>query len=530
MAPYCRLSRDDELQGDSNSIVNQKAILSKYAKENHFSNTAFFVDDGYSGANFDRPSWTELVEKIENGEVATLIVKDMSRLGRDYLRVGLYTDVLFPEKGVRFIAISNGVDTKHKNNEMLVIIKNVMNDLYARDTSSKIKAVKQSTFKSGKYVGCYAPLGYKKSEADKHILEIDPVTAPVVKHIFDMRLQGDSFRKIAAQLNAENVPTPMDFYYMAKGTPKPANRSKAWGAEAVRLILRNEVYLGHMVQNKTGTVSYKNHKQVDKPQSEWIKVENTHEPIISQEIWDAVQKMDNHPSRGRTAKCGEIPLFSGLLRCMDCGASFRFIRDYRTKRKPSSYKAYACNRYMSGGKDACTAHVINQKALIAVVLTDIRSKAILAQRNREALKERILAMKKTSNEEKTSLLKTELTAIDKRLAELEKLIQAAYEDKVMGRIPESVCINLLNKYEAERSEKLECKKEISAKLAASEESEKSVDDWLDMIQDYAQLEELDRATIVRLIQKIEIGEKREVDGHIERDINIYYNFVGFVEL
>ncbi len=356
------------------------------------------------------------------------------------------------------------------------------------------------------------------------------MTAPVVRHIFDMRLQGDSFRKIAAQLNAENVPTPMDFYYMAKGTPKSANRSKAWGAEAVRLILRNEVYLGHMVQNKTGTVSYKNHKQITKPQSEWIKVENTHEPIISQDVWDAVQKMDNHPSRGRTAKCGEIPLFSGMLRCMDCGASFRFIRDYRTKRKPSSYKAYACNRYMSGGKGACTAHVINRKALIAVVLTDIRSKAILAKRNREALKERILAMKKTSNEEKTSLLKTELTAIEKRLAELEKLIQAAYEDKVMGRIPEGICVNLLNKYESERSEKLECKKELSAKLAASEANEKSVDDWLDMIQDYAQLEELDRATLGRLIQKIEIGEKREADGHIERDINIYYNFVGFVEL
>ncbi len=287
-----------------------------------------------------------------------------------------------------------------------------------------------------------------------------------------------------------------------------------------------------MVQNKTGTVSYKNHKQITKPQSEWIKVENTHEPLISQDVWDAVQRMDNHPGRGRAGKSGMIALFGGVLRCMDCGSSLRYMRDYRktTSGKEPEFKSYVCNRYAIGGKDACSTHYINQKSLIAVVLTDIRSKAILAQRNREALKERILAMKKTSNEEKTSLLKTELTAIEKRLVELEKLIQAAYEDKVMGRIPESVCINLLNKYEAERAEKLEHKKEFSAKLAASEESEKSVDNWLNMIQDYAQLEELDRATIVRLIQKIEIGEKREVDGHIERDINIYYNFVGFVEL
>ena len=242
--------------------------------------------------------------------------------------------------------------------------------------------------------------------------------------------------------------------------------------------------------------------------------------------------MVNHPGRGRTGKSGMIALFGGLLRCMDCGSSLRYMRDYRktTSGKEPEFKSYVCNRYAIGGKDACSTHYINQKALIAVVLTDIRSKAILAQKNREALKERILAMKKTSNEEKTSILKTELTAIDKRLAELEKLIQAAYEDKVMGRIPESVCINLLNKYESERAEKLEHKKELSAKLAASEANEKSVDDWLDMIQDYAQLEELDRATLVRLIQKIEIGEKHEVDGHIERDINIYYNFVGFVEL
>ena len=527
---YARLSRDDERIGESVSIENQKELLGRYAREQGWNIFDYYCDDGVSGTTFDRPEFNRLVQDATDKKINLVLCKDLSRLGRDYIEAGRYTDFVFPSLGCRFIALNDGVDTLQKNNEMLVIIKNVMNDLYARDTSSKIKAVKQSTFKSGKYVGCYAPLGYKKSEADKHILEIDPVTAPVVKHIFDMRLQGDSFRKIATQLNAEGVPAPRTFYYMATGRENIRSKSPYWNDTTVKTILRNEVYLGHMVQNKTGTVSYKNHKQIDKPQSEWIKVENTHEPIISQEIWDAVQKMDDHPSRGRTAKCGEIPLFSGMLRCMDCGASFRFIRDYRTKRKPSSYKAYACNRYMSGGKDACTAHVINQKALVAVVLTDIRSKAILAQKNREALKERILAMKKTSNEEKTSLLKTELTALEKRLAELEKLIQAAYEDKVMGRIPEGVCINLLNKYESERAEKLERKKELSAKLATSEANEKSVDDWLDMIQDYAQLEELDRATLVRLIQKIEIGEKREVDGHIERDINIYYNFVGFVEL
>lgn len=529
---YARLSRDDERAGESVSIENQKELLTRYVREQGWNLYDYYCDDGVSGTTFDRPNFNRLVQDATDGKINLILTKDLSRLGRDYIEVGRYTDFVFPSLGCRFIALNDGVDTKHKNNEMLVILKNVMNDLYARDTSNKIKAVKQSTFKSGKYVGCYAPLGYKKSAEDKHVLEIDPVTAPLVKRIFDMRLQGDSFRKIARTLNAEKVPTPMDFYYMAEGRTKPSRRGQSWSGETVKSILRNEVYVGHMVQNKTGTVSYKNHKQVEKPKEEWIKVENTHEPLISQEAWDTVQRMDNHPSRGRTAKNGDIPLFGGVLRCMDCGAAMRFYRDYRKKADGTfpEYKAYACERYASGGKDACSSHHINQKALVSVVLTDIRNKAFFAQQNREALKAQILAKKESANAERANTLKAELTALDKRLAELEKLIQAAYEDKVMGRIPENVCIQLLNKYEAERTEKLERKKDISAKLAASRANEQSVDDWLDMIQDYTQIEELDRPTLVRLIQKIEIGEKYQVDDHVERDINIYYNFVGFVEL
>lgn len=527
---YARLSRDDERAGESVSIENQKELLTRYVREQGWNLYDYYCDDGVSGTTFDRPSFNRLVQDATDGKINLILTKDLSRLGRDYIEAGRYTDFVFPSLGCRFIALNDGVDTMHKNNEMLVILKNVMNDLYARDTSNKIKAVKQSTFKSGKYVGCYAPLGYKKSADDKHVLEIDPVTAPVVRYIFDLRLQGNGFRKIAIQLNTEGVPAPRTFYYMAEGKENPRGETPYWNDVTVKTILRNEVYIGHMVQNKTGTVSYKNHKQVSKPKEDWIKVENTHEPIISQETWDAVQRMDNHPSRSRTGKSGTIALFGGLLRCMDCGSSFRFVRDYRTKRKASEYRAYACNRFMSGGKIACSSHYINEKALVSVVLTDIRNKAFFAQQSREALKERILAKKESVNAERANTLKAELSALDKRLAELEKLIQAAYEDKVMGRIPESVCIQLLNKYEAERTEKLEHKKDISAKLATRQANEQSVDDWLDMIQDYTQLEELDRPTLVRLIQKIEVGEKYQVNDHMERDINIYYNFVGFVEL
>ena len=256
--------------------------------------------------------FNQMIADARAGKINLILCKDLSRLGRDYIEAGRYTDIVFPSMGCRFIALNDGVDTIHKNNEMLVILKNVMNDLYARDTSSKIRAVKQSTFRTGKYVGCYAPIGYRKSAEDKHILEIDPVTAPVVLRIFDMRLQGDSFRKIARTLNEEGVPSPRSFYYMAEGRLNLRGEMTYWNDVTVKTILRNEVYLGHMVQNKTGTVSYKVHKQVSKPKEDWIKVEHTHEPLVSQEAWDAVQRLDNHPSKGRSGSDGVISLFAGV--------------------------------------------------------------------------------------------------------------------------------------------------------------------------------------------------------------------------
>ncbi len=528
---YCRLSREDERTGESVSVENQREMLSRYVREQGWNLYAAYCDDGVSGTTFDRPGFNQLIADATAGKINLVLCKDLSRLGRDYIESGKYTDIVFPSLGCRFIALNDGVDTAHKNNEMLVILKNVMNDLYARDTSSKIKAVKRSSFQAGKYVGCYAPIGYLKSPEDKHVLVIDPATAPIVRRIFDLRCQGCSYRKIATTLNTEQVPTPSSFYYLRQGKPNIRKEGGYWQAQTVKAILQNEVYIGHMVQNKTGNVSYKVHKQVDKPESEWIRVEGTHEPLVSMEVWELVRTIEKQNTRSRTQANGETALFAGLLRCMDCGSLMRSYHDGRRRKdgSKSSYRSYACGRYSSGGKTVCTAHIMNQRVLIEIVLTDIRAKAELAKRDPDSLIERIQAQRRAATAGEIKRAQATLTAVEKRLAELSRLTQAIYEDKVMGRIPEAVCVQLMNQYEAERTEKLEQRAHLSGELEAYQQETDDVQQWMSLIREYAKLEELDRPTLLRLIKRIDIGERKIEDGRKVRDIRIHYNFVGYIE-
>lgn len=528
---YCRLSRDDERAGESVSIENQKELLSRHAREQGWTIIDYYVDDGVSGTTFDRPGFNRLVQDARDGKINIALCKDLSRLGRDYIEAGKYTDIVFPSLGCRFIALNDGVDTARKNDEMIVILKNVMNDLYARDTSAKIRAVKRSTFQTGKYIGCYAPIGYQKSPEDKHVLIPDPATAPLVRRIFDMRCQGFSYRKIATTLNEENVSTPRDLYYLQKGVVNPRQDGGYWQAQTIKAILRNEVYIGHMVQNKTGNISYKVHKQVGKPEAEWIRVEGTHEPLVSMEVWELVRRIDQQNTRNRTQANGAPTLFAGLLRCMDCGTVMRSYHDGRKHKDgtPSAYRSYACGRYAAGGKTACSAHIMNQRVLIEVVLADIRTKARQARNDPTALIDQIQTRRRAASAEQMKQTRLLLAGIEKRLAELGKLVQAIYEDKVMGRIPEAVCIQLMNQYEAERAEKLEQKGRLSGELEAYQQETDDVQQWMRLIQEYTKLEELDRPTLLRLINRIDIGEKRVEDGRTFRDIKIHYNFVGYIE-
>lgn len=316
---YTRLSHDDERTGDSASIENQKAMLCNYVKEQQWNLIEIYADDGYTGTNFERPAFNQMITDAKHGKINTILCKDLSRFGRDYIEIGKYTDYLFPTIGCRFIALHDGVDTITNNNEMLMIFKNVMNDLYAKDTSDKIKAVRQNAYKQGQYIGAYPPYGYQKNPKNTHQLIIDERVASNVKLIFSLRAKGYGFRRIASHLNEMKIKSPRDYYYDRIGEINPQYQNHFWNDVTIRKLLRNEVYIGNLVQNKTGHVSYKNKQMIAKPEDEWIRVDNTHEAIIDKEMWEQTVEVDQKNTKARSNKAGELSLFSGLVYCSDCG-------------------------------------------------------------------------------------------------------------------------------------------------------------------------------------------------------------------
>ncbi len=527
---YCRLSRDDERIGESVSIENQRVLLTRYVQEQGWRLVQTYVDDGVSGTTFDRPGLNAMISDVRAGKINLVIVKDLSRFGRDYIETGKFIDVIFPSLNCRFIALNDGVDTLQHNNEMLAIFKNVMNDFYARDTSSKIKAVKKSTFKAGKFIGAYAPYGYVKDPADKHHLIIDEPAAAIVRRIFALRCQGMSCRGIAGILNEDGIPPPRDYYYQAIGKPNPQRQNHVWNDVTVKVLLRNEAYIGHMVQNKTGTVSYKDHSQVSKPKDEWIRVLNTHEPIVDLDTWETSVQVDQMRTHPRMTRKREISLFSGIIYCLDCG--FALIHQtevhHRKNGKIAEYESYMCGSYSRSGKKACTSHGIYLRPLKEIVLSDIRTKAELVSIDEKAVVHRLSERMQAQSSQEIAANKKTAKALNKRLTELEKLIAATYEDKVKGLIPESVCIELLNKYQAERNEKTAQLKELEQQLDTTRAVQDDAQAWADLIRQYRTIDTLDRETLLRLIDKIEVGEKKIVDGHKEQEIRIHYKFVGYI--
>lgn len=526
---YVRLSKDDERAGESLSIENQKLILTKYVAEQGWNIVDIYVDDGYSGTSFDRPAVQRLLEDAKAGKINLIIVKDLSRFGRNYIQVGQYIDYIFPTYNIRFIALNDNIDTANKDTtamDMLPIM-NVFNEWHAANTSKKIKAVIEANCKAGKYRTTFAPYGYVKGDDENHLPVVDEPAASVVRRIFQMRSQGISPRHIADTLNNEGVPIASDYLYAKMGKPNPRRTSHLWCAERIRTMINNPTYLGHLVQMKTTTVSYKNHKNVKKDPSEWIIVENTHEPLVSQEIWDKCREMEASVSQGKKTKTGFVAALSGLMFCADCGEKMRLGWNNTTngsKKKPRKYVRhnFNCGRYNRHGKIACKSHYIKMKDMNALVLADIRSMAALVVEDENEARRQFLAHKEKQNAHQTEAEQKRLREGKTRLAELETLIPSIYEDKVLGKIPEAVCVNLLEKYQAEQRALSAEIKALEEKLSAVQKDEHDVEEFIRRLKKYTDVQELTREIALELIEYITVDEYA---ADRPRDIHIYYKFL-----
>ena len=415
-ALYCRLSRDDELTGDSNSIVNQKAILSKYAKENHFSNPLFFVDDGYSGTNFNRPSWSELLEKIENGEVSTLIVKDMSRLGRDYLKVGFYTEVLFVEKGVRFIAINNGIDSANQQDSDFTPFLNIINEWYAKDTSKKIRAVMKSKGEAGEHLCTNPPYGYRKDPENKKRWIIDPEAAEVVKRIFALCLDGYGPSQIARILKDDKVITPtIHFQQTGRATRNaPPDNPFNWTGDTIADILERPEYQGHTVNFKTYKQSYKSKKTCNNPEEKWLVFENTHEAIIDADTWARVQEL--RKNKRRPTRTGKTNMFSGIVRCADCGEKLYYCTSRNFEARQDHF---VCSTSRLKGKEVCATHFIRAVVLERGVLAHMRMTIACVANHEEQFRKAMGAKQKAEAKRELAAKRRQLTQAERRIEELD---------------------------------------------------------------------------------------------------------------
>ncbi len=528
---YVRLSQEDMRSGESLSVENQKLILTRYAAEQGWNIHDIYVDDGYSGTDFDRPGVQRLLDDAKNGVINLILVKDLSRFGRNYIQVGQYIDYIFPTYNIRFVALSDNVDTANKDStamDMMPIV-NLFNEWHAASTSKKIKAVIEANAKEGKYRASFAAYGYEKGTGDKKLPVVDEPAASIVRRIFTERSQGISARHIADKLNEEKVPIPSDYAYAKLGKPNPRKTTHLWSTKTIKQILLNPIYLGNMYRLRTTTVSHKNHKIVKRDEEDWIVTYNTHEPIISQEIWDKCREVDASVSMGKRDKHGEIMPLSGLMYCSDCGEKMRLGWNNTTtgsKKNPRKYLRhnYQCGAYSRFGKFYCRSHHIKMKDINAIVLADIRSHISTIVTDEETARQAYLIRKEQFTTKQTADEQKRLREISYRIAELEKLIPSIYEDKVLGKIPEDVCVKLLEKYQTEQTALEAEAKEIEEKQSAVKKNENDVDEFISRMKKYMDVPELTREMAMDLIEYIVVDEYSS-DKNKPRKIEIYYKYL-----
>ncbi|BFK18913.1 recombinase family protein [Mediterraneibacter glycyrrhizinilyticus] len=505
------------------------ADLRQYAAEHGLTVVDEYIDDGWSGTNFERPSFQRMIDDIEDGKINCVVTKDLSRLGRNYILTGQYTEIYFPSKGVRYIAINDNVDTINGESELAPFL-NILNEMHARQTSKKVKAAMHTRFANGAHYGAYAPLGYVKDPDKKGHLLIDPETRWIVEKIFDLAVHGRGAASITRILVEEKVPPPGWLNYERYGTfaniyaGAPAEKAYAWTIAQVKSILKEETYIGHSVHNKQSNISFKNKKKVRKPQEEWYRVENTHEAIISEEVFQKVQELI--ASRRRKRRNGTTQIFAGLIKCADCGWSLAYGENKQNK---NPYGYYHCSKNGQGLRQ-CSMHYIRYDVLYAYVLARLQYWSMLAQKDEDKLLKRLL---NASDRERNSAKKkqaAELKKAEKRKAEVDGLFAKMYEDWSAGRITEYNFNMLSEKYQNEQKE-LETKiRQLHEMMEAAVQTAADAEKWIALMKQYVNPVELTAELLNTLIEKITVHEAvKGEDGSREQEVEIYYRFIGKID-
>ena len=525
-ALYCRLSQDDGLKGDSNSIQNQKNILQKFAEDHHFPNPCFYVDDGFSGGNFQRPAFQQMISDMENGEIGIIVTKDLSRLGRNQLHTGLYIEERFPMFGVRYIAINDNVDTDSSESNDLMPFKNLFNGWFIRDTSRKIRAVLKAKAERGERLGTRAPYGYIKDPETKK-LAVDDEAAAIVRRIFAMCASGNGPSQIARILKKEQVLTPTMYAYTRYGmnhtcldTAHPYN----WSDSAIANLLENEIYLGNTVNMKYSTKSYKDKRRVEHSREECLVFKDTHPALITQEVWDIVQRV--RKNRRRPTKMEEQNKYSGLVFCADCGSNMVL---HRARTMSASYNHFTCRTYKKDG-ESCTGHYIRECVLDEVVLEDLRRVTAMARERPEEFAAYIGSRQSAEIQREIRRQEKELAAMRKQKAELDAIFKKLYEDSVLSRITTEQFQMLSSSYTEEQNQIAAGIPQKEADIQRLRETVSGTDGFLDKAKRYMDITELTPELLRLFIEKIVVHEKEvKWSKHAPQTVEIYYNGIGFID-
>lgn len=525
-ALYCRLSQDDGLDGDSNSIQNQKSILQRFAEDHHFPNPCFYVDDGFSGGNFQRPAFQQMIADMENGEIGIIVTKDLSRLGRNQLHTGLYIEERFPMFGVRYIAINDNVDTENAESNDLMPFKNLFNEWFIRDTSRKIRAVQKAKAERGERLGTRAPYGYAKEPETKKLI-VDEEAAAVVKRIFALCAAGNGPSQIARILKKEQVLTPTMYAYAKYGmahTGLDTQRPYHWSGDTVADMLENEIYIGNTLNYRFSTKSYKDKRKIEHPREECLVFENTHPAIISKEVWDIVQRV--RKNKRRRTKMDEQNKYSGLVICADCGKAMVL---HRAHTMSADYNHFTCRTYKKDG-EACTAHYIRECILDEIVLEDLRRVTAEAREHPQEFAEYLNSKQSAELQKEIRRLEKEKAAMQKRKAELDAIFKKLYEDSVLGRITAEQFQMLSASYTDEQAKLAEALPQRESEIHRLKETVSNTAAFLDKAKRYTDIQALTPELLRLFIQKIVVHEKEvKWSKHAPQTVEIHYADIGCME-